>query len=511
MNLEDTQTNAVSADFVRLSRWSILHFTARSIMQIVSNAFALVPMIYGLYKSDSVMLTIAVVGGGIFLIVLSATLRYLYFSYLIQDSSVQVKEGVFAKKHLNLHFQRVQNVNIEHPFYFRPLGLVTVKIDGAGSAGEEVSLAALPLERGEGIREEIRRHGQSTGAAPGSGSDAPEAPSAPASTLILTRSLTDLVIHGLTNNRAWIILGAVGAAYGQVAENVNAFIAGLGIDLGGFMSSQSVIALVALGISALMLALVIVAGLSVLGSIFTYYNYQLYGTDEAFMVRRGLLTRHEINVKKSRIQAVRVRRDWLDMILGRMNVVFEQISHAVPGQASGLGSDKHIMVPSVEPVHTDMLTQEALSAEALAQLEFTPVSYRYFKKRALIVTALFLGLGTFIVKSGFPLGVLLLAPLLALNLFLLYMSWKRWGLAINDGMVVIRKGVIGVDHILLPAFKIQEVRRVRTPFMRRRGLSSVSFSVASTQVRVPHLPNDVVRGAINFCLYETESADRSWM
>ncbi len=504
----------MTADFVRLSRWSILHFTARSIMQIVSNLFALVPMVYGLYQADSAVIVLAVFVGILGVLVLSATLRYLYFSYLIQDSSVQIKEGVFSKKHLNLHFQRIQNVNIEHPFYFRPLGLVTVKIDGAGSAGEEVFLAALALEQAEQIREEIRRHGQTQAATTDAQSDTPgEISTSQTSTLILTRSLADLVIHGLTNNRAWIILGAVGAAYGQAAENINSYIAGLGIDLGGFMSQQSVVALIVIGLSALMLALVIVAALSVLGSILTYYDYQLYGSDEAFMVRRGLLTRHEINVKKSRIQAVRVRRDWLDMVLGRMNVIFEQISHTVPGQSSGRGLDKHIMVPSVEPAHTDTLTHEALSAERLERLEFTPVSYRYFKKRALIATAAYLGIAGLIIMSAFPIGVflLLLLPLLAIHLFLLYMSWKRWGLAINDDLIVIRKGVIGVDHILLPAFKIQEVGRVQTPWMRRRALSSVSFSVAARRVTVPHLPDAVVTGAINFCLYETESTDRSWM
>ena len=60
--------------------------------------------------------------------------------------------------------------------------------------------------------------------------------------LLITRALSDLVLHGLTNNRAWLILGGFGAAYGQFAEDIEGYIASLGIDVGAFLSSQSVAA-----------------------------------------------------------------------------------------------------------------------------------------------------------------------------------------------------------------------------------------------------------------------------
>ena len=74
-----------------------------------------------------------------------------------------------------------------------------------------------------------------------------------------------------------------------------------------------------------------------------------------------------------------------------------------------------------------------------------------------------------------------------------------------------RKGIFGVDHILIPAFKIQEVKRTRTPLMKRKGLSSVTIAVASSKITVPFLPDLVVCGMINYCLFETESTNRSWM
>jgi putative membrane protein len=104
-----------------------------------------------------------------------------------------------------------------------------------------------------------------------------------------------------------------------------------------------------------------------------------------------------------------------------------------------------------------------------------------------------------------------LLPPYAIHLGLIYLSWTRWGLAIDNGLVVVRKGIIGVDHILMPAFKIQEVGRVRTPLMKRHNLSTLSFSSASRNVTVPFLPDSMVREVIDYCLYETESTGRSWM
>lgn len=508
------ETTVRRGDLKRLSPWAILHFAARTVMQIATSAYALIPAAYGLYQAQSVVLIFAAVLLGIGLILLAATLKFLNFSYQIRDSTVQIRQGVFAKKNLNLRFDRIQNINIEHPFYFRPLGLVTVKIDGAGSASEEVFLAALELEEGEQVRarvQQFNKKGQL--AAPAAGGEPAVEADDHNQTLLLTRSLSDLVVHGLTNNRAWIILGALAALYGQASEQINAYVSGMGLDFGNLVSSLGVYALFALVASGIVFGLVIMAGLSVLGSIFTYYGYQLHRTDDAFLVRRGLASRHEINMKKSRIQAVRIRRDWLDMALGRMNVIFEQISHPVAGEdGQSFGRDTHILVPSVEDADTRTLLREALNAEDVAGLEFTGISKRYLAKMIAIVSACYLLVALYVGQA--PSGDAVLAGMLFIwlvHMLFLVMGWRRWGLALNGDTLYIRKGVIGVNHAVIPAFKVQEISRLQTPLMRRHGLSSLRLSVASGSYSVPFLPDALVVDAINNTLYNVEGTDRSWM
>ena len=512
----DAPKRSANNEYARLSPWAILHFAASAIAQIISNAFALLAGGFGLYQAGNVAYVIAGAVGVFILVLLSAALRYFYFSYLIQGNSVQIKQGVFSKKHLNLQFDRIQNVNIEHPFYFRPLNLVTLKIESAGSVAEEVSLAALLITDAEHIRAEIQANPHAkdlSGSAETESGSADDLAHNKLAVPMLTRGFGDLVIHGLTNNRAWIILGVVGTLFGQAADEVGVYFTAIGADVGGFVNSNGFLGLLLVIGVIVFLAVVFVAAISVIGSIFTYYGYELYRTDDAFRVQRGLLTRHDINMKKSRIQAVRVRRDWLDMLLERMNVVLEQISHGIPGQANGIPPDKHILVPSVEAHHTDELTREALAAEKLSNLCFTGISRRYFHKFAGITTLFYVGIGltfSLLVPEKTAWLSLLILPFIA-HIALLYMRWRRWGIAIDNGIVVVRKGIIGVDHTLIPAFKIQEIGRMGTPLMRRHRLTSISLTIASGTLWVPFLPDQIVRSTIDYCLFETESSNRSWM
>ena len=133
----------------RLSRWSVLHFAARSIVENVRAAlFGGGVGTLGLARSNLADYAWTVPIGILAFVLLRAVVAYLTCFYRLHADVVEVRRGLLFKTLTNVPFARVQNIGIEHPFYFRPLGLVTLKIDGAGSAGEEVSLAALRPPRG---------------------------------------------------------------------------------------------------------------------------------------------------------------------------------------------------------------------------------------------------------------------------------------------------------------------------------------------------------------------------
>ena len=449
----------------------------------------------------------------IVIIVLTSVLWYFFFSYQILEDAIQIKKGILFKKHLNLKFERVQNVNIKHPFYFWPIGLVTLKIDGAGSKKEEVSLAALPLVAANAIRRTIQIKKGSLEQSDIEALDEDESESdsvlASGERKFYTRSFADLVIHGLTNNRAWLIVGAFVGFLQSTPFSISDVLERLQLIVGSLISNQNVAFTVLLFTIALVLTIVITALFSVLGSIVAYYGFTLYRSDKSLMVHRGLINKQEINMQKSRVQSIYFRQDWLDLVLGRANVIYEQISHT-EHDAGTVDNSKKILVPSARDYELSELAQEGFAVPDIATLEFHAISKRYFYKHSMLWSIAYVSIVLAGIISG-KITLIAFAIPWAIHVGLIYMTWKRAGVVLVDDFVIVRRGIIGIDYIIFPAYKLQVVEHVQSILMRRRDLSNIIFHTASRTATVRYLPTRFVHELMDYCLFSIESNNRSWM
>jgi putative membrane protein len=98
-----------------------------------------------------------------------------------------------------------------------------------------------------------------------------------------------------------------------------------------------------------------------------------------------------------------------------------------------------------------------------------------------------------------------------LHIGMIYMVWKRAGLVLVDDFVIVRKGIIGVDYIIFPAYKLQVVDHVQTLLMKRHALSNIIFHTASRTAKVAYLPSQFVRDLMDYCVFSIESSNKSWM
>ena len=496
------------AAWLRLSNWAVLHYVARTLRAMFSNLLAMIPALYGLLQIDDQQLLISAVLGIVSLIILHAVATHLCFSYRMPDDVIHVRQGVIFKKQLNLSIARVQSITFEHPFYFRPLGLVTVKVEGAGSAGEEVFLSALEDEEARALRDELlARKAAALGQTADAEVDEPEV--TPDGELLITRDLPNLVLHGLTNNRAWIILGGAGAALGQMSDFVEDKLGEWGIDLSGFLQDQTFAVLLVLAVSAFFTAIAIMAALSVVGSIVSYYGYELYGSAASLTLRRGLLTRHEVHMQKSRVQNVTYQQDWLDSVLGRVNLVFEQIWDQSPAGVQGVG--EKVLVPTITPGEANALADRVLIAPNPRELAYTRSNVRYFGKMAAIWTCVWA------IPVGFALLVqplwVAVYPIVGwwLHLLMQNLAWRAKGIAMTQDITVVRSGIIGIEYVVLPTFKVQDIKYVQSRLMERRDLASLHIRTASRTVSMPFIEGRVARQAVDLALWRVETDERSWM
>lgn len=508
-------TAVAPGQWQRLSPWAIAHFVQKAVVQnirvlLIGGVSAYV----GSARIDTIDVPWIVPLVIIVLVLIGSTLTWLFYRYRVVGDAVQVRRGALFRQHLNLTFQRIQNIGIEHPFYFRPLGLVTLKIDGAGSRGEEINLAALDLGDGEALRDFILRQKQLSGVETGQPDPQSEdASSAEGESLFFARSVPDLILHGLTNNRAFIAVAAIFGFLFQSGLSPIEIVQRLGIGFDIEFAGLSLVRLALLVVLTLVAVIGIIALLSVVVSVFTYYGFTMYRTGDSLTIRRGLLTKHEIHVRKSRIQTIHLRQDWLDRLLGRCNVILERISHSQAQGEAAAAQSRRILVPSVRLREVAIVVDEILPGCRPAGLPFTPVSSRYFVKNALIVSVFYVVFGgVVLILPESPSWLLaLLLVLWPLHLARTWLRWKAGGLAIDGDMLVARSGVIGIDYRLLATHKVQDVTHVQSLLMRRHDLSSLRLNTASTSIRVPHMPTDFIRRVVDYCAFRVESTARSWM
>ena len=437
-----------------------------------------------------------------------AALSYQRFRYSLGAQKVEVRKGVLKRSQVSLDYTRVQSVGISRPFYFRPLGLVSLRVDSAGSAEDEVELAALKEDEARDIREFVlARQGAEAVA-----TDLTDSEPAPDDLPHLTRSLGDLVIHGLSNNRIFLVFAALLGVLGQSPLDVEDLVKSQTPGLADSIAQLAGPALLAVIAMALLFALASLLALSVLRTVVTYYGYALWNLGDRFRLRHGLLTEQEVNLDKSRVQSASWEQRWVHRLFGRSDVKFLAVGGGV--DEAGVAQAK-LLIPAVEQQEALRYSRLWANLPELADATFSPVNWRYAAWRILPLTVGVTILMVALLRaepSAIRTVFLLTTPTFFLLLSVsIYLSYRRRGVAVIADWVVVRSGLIGVSYRFVPAFKTQLVRLSSTPLMNRSRLCHLQLGLAAQSVRVPFLPRPLAEQIAQFCLFEVEARDRSWM
>ncbi|WP_334031964.1 PH domain-containing protein [Alteromonas sp. P256] len=549
---EITSSNAESSVKVetgdawqRLAIIAILYFSARNIKNSAQGLIYIIPAlaigsnVFSKLNSPEAYIAI---GTLVSLAVGSGLISFFMYTFRVHNQHVEIQTGVFQRRYTNLPFWRIQNVKIEHPFYYRPFGYALVVLDTAGSGKEEANIVAVPVSYANALRKQVlaekkKEEYSSAHSSSNLNYSSVQSPAQSASEhlssdngaarfgmlendsvesdeeVLNTRSIGDIVIHGITNNRVWIILGAAAPFYDDAIGLVSDWLADKGLQLNQIVGEQTV-AWWQFGLYAFVILMMIMAAMALLsvgGALFTFYGYTLSRSDDRYIRRSGLLNKQEVSMRASRIQMVTAKQDWLDKILKRVNVYFEQNSTA--GQkVQELMSPNKLIVPSVTEQEAVELSQEVMPDCQLHRDDYLGVSKRFILHWLIVawsvpILALFI-VGIVSSQIDILLGSI---GLLVAGSLLLTLRWWRWGIAADGKYVYVRRGRIGVDYLCFEPYKIQQVIVKQSVFMRRHQLASIKFVLASGAVTVPFLPEHYVKALADSVLYDVESTRKSWM
>jgi len=500
-------------DWQRLAPISIIHFIFSSMIKFVHNALFLIPIVainFTIIKEQPHVILAA----ALTLFTLIGLVNYFFYWFKVTTERIEIKHGIFKKSHIILPFERIQNIKLSQPFYYRISDYSCIELDTAGSAKQEAKIVALKTSQAKQLRITILENAQLKKAAEQKSQES-EVQHCSATEIILNRrSLKDLVIHGVTNNRIWIFFLALGPFYNSISASSFQLLNSIGIDVETYFNLQNQawweIGLHLLSLTVLILVVFVL--LSVLSAIFMFYQYTLSQSQDRYIRRSGWLTKYEVSMNLSRIQLMIMEQNWLNMLLGRANLSFEQNSSGAMSHNNSIGQmASKLLIPSITAAESFTLMKNTMPNQALDTQTFNAISKRFIWRGVLLIAvpiSVFL-LAVLPTNGGY--SYLISTSVLVLISALVALRWQRWGYSVDGDYIYIRQGLFGINYYCFPIYKAQQVKFVQSIFMRASKLGALQVVLASGQQKIPYMPADEVRAIVNGILDRLVHDKRSWM
>lgn len=492
-------------DWRRTSPLAILFFFGKFVRGIVKQGWqGLAPLAALLFAYKGNLAEKAAFAGIGFLVVASliALVNYWFFRFKITDDSIQIRQGVLKRKHLDIKFDRVQGINTAQNIVFRAIGLVTVKFDTAGSSGDEGNLPAVPSSFAESLRGRIGRSVERASAMPEG-----EVKFDP----LLRLGWRDMIYVGLADRRIYVVLALLAPLIDQMGETGADF-----IDDHVWTVAEGVISI---GVGTFTLATIaLVVGVVVLFTLFSigaaflrYHNFELFLEGNMLRSVGGLLTRHEHSMDLGKIQTLRLSQGLVQRGLKFYKL---QARQARSGQKNN--ASKNFVIPRVSADQAEHLRELLLVPEGDG-LTQVPSSGRFeaispYSMRTLILANV-LAPGAMatvlmaITGSALPLLILLWIPI---PMPFIYLSWRHAGYHYDDHGFVRRSGVFGFRSVALLYRKVQRVTVTQSRYQRKKQLATLRVYMASGSVKIPFIDHTLANRLRDYILYKVETSQQAW-
>ncbi|MEQ8909608.1 MAG: PH domain-containing protein [Vicingaceae bacterium] len=473
--------------------------------QKVRKAFNLILSILVLQFGVKADLTSFWFGGAIglvfigLLVVAILTYRNFYF-YALGDAFI-IEKGVFSREKVNVPFERIQTVNINQNIIQRILGVVGLKIDTAGSSGQELEIAALPKSVARHIQSFLMEHKEAV-LDEGTENTKESSPSKGERRALMELNLMDLVKIGLTENHlktAGILFAIINGYFWQFQDYFAEYTEEIFNDKAGWLSYWT-----------MMLPLIIIATFigialfSVVQSILRFYDLRFYCDQEGVKLESGLLKRAEYQIPENKIQLIKWSTNPLRKLVGYKTVVVKQASSVQ------LNDKLSVMIPACREEQLERILSNFFPEKKQSEFQDYPAQ-TWFQFQLILIFAIipalfFCFLGYF--ESPFYLVALIWFGLASI---LSYQYAKSMTLKSNQEVIQLHRGWMFPQCIYLNYYKLQNIQFKQNVFQKRRSLAHLVLHTAAGSHKMWQMDEKQAMEIYNYALYKIESAEKSWM
>lgn len=428
----------------------------------------------------------ALLAVAVLLIVLIAGfyLSWRMHTFRITDEVVEVRSGILFRTNRKARLDRIQGINIVRPFFARLFGAAKLEVNQAGQDAN-VQLSYLGSSSADALRREILRLASGT-------RQAEQRPAAHAEAQnLIDRRVNELLAPELDPD----------AAPPESVVKLN-----LGRLIGSLVLSGATIFLIIIVVGLIvwvttsgefLVLLGVIPGLIGFGSFYVSrftksLRYSIAGTPDGVRVGFGLLSTSNETLPPGRIHSVQVSQPLLWRMPGWWEIKVNRASHSSTKGAAGEANTTILPVGNVDDVKKvlELLLPELLS-QTTDDVDAVAASTRFIEA----------GLDV----KGHPDDGFTNSPRRAA--WLRPFSWRRNGFAITPGSLVLRKGAIWRQLVVVPQPRLQSVSLYQGPLLRMCRLASVQLHTVSGPISAELGAIDVDAARVFFEAVATVAVD----
>ncbi|WP_367376272.1 PH domain-containing protein [Lentilactobacillus kefiri] len=428
--------------------------------------------------------------GLIVLIVLWHTVRYLYFTFEIDDKMLTINSGILVKKHTHIPYPKIQTIQHTQWFFLVPFHLEKLQIETAGHDSTSPE-AVLPLVN-ERIREEIERKRMGdSGVAADQAEATPEQKQSTDDAANYEIDPHELNVFALTSLGVFPIIGALLAIYGKAQEAIpEKFIN----SVTNVIIHQSAIII---GIVGILIIILSIAG-SYLLIITRYYKFRLHSSNNQLKTEQGMFQRNSVTIPTARIQALQIKQ----------NVIRQwcHISTVQAVTASSAGDDEDDNDLMILPVVKNNQVFKTLTPfvnwapKQFSQLEsLNKRTYWYFIRNAALLSLIVILPCLYFFHLWGSLSLLML-PIAIL------MGWyagANTGWKIIDGQLILQNGhFFSRSQYVIPHKNIQSFSFAQSIWMTHTKLAHIRVNIrhgdTNQEIEIRYLPEKTGKEIFNW-------------
>jgi putative membrane protein len=406
---------------------------------------------------------------------------YLVFEYELTEDTFDVTSGVLNRKHRDIPYHRIQNIDVEQSFLQRLIGLSVVQIETAGGSQTEAELDFVSSDEATRLQSAIRERKRSVSSEERKGEQTDETTDS-SPTLLFEFQLSELIVLSVALLRPGAAVVLLGVPFFEdIAVSV---LLTLARPLGGpeelILTALSPDEILALAIVGLPLAALVTWVVSGVYTIVAYYDFELGRIDSDLVYERGLLSRYSGTIPLSKVQTISLTEPVLARPLGYAGLTVETAGYSA-GQSQS--QESQTLIPLTRRAHTLEL---ARSIERFDDLQFTRApkqARRRYAVRYLSVVVVLIAIG-YVVSVAYGGFSYWYAPGVLLSLVpgAAHYKWKHRGYHVGENHIVLRDGFWRRTTRIVPYYRLQTVLTEQTVFQRRLDIADLTADTASSAV-----------------------------